>query len=158
MTTLLILGGYGYTGKLLARHLLAQSKVQIILAGRNPDKAWKFANELNDKRVSTAHVDAADADSLRAALQNVDLLLVAAPTTQHTETVIRAALDAKVDYLDVQYSHKKLIILNGLALGIERAGLCFVTEAATIPACLRPWCGMQLNNLTVPKARSLPGT
>lgn len=108
MTTFLILSGYGYTGKLLAKHLPAQSDAKIILGGRNLDKANAFADELYDERISTALVDAADADSLRAALQNVDFLLVAAPTTQHAETVIRAALDAKMDYLDIQCSSKNL--------------------------------------------------
>ena len=133
MTTFLILGGYGYTGKLLAKHLLAQTDAKLILGGRSLEKAQAFANELNDRRVSTLRVDAADADSLRAALQHVDMILVAAPTTQHAGTVIRAALDARVDYLDVQYSNKKLAILNKLALEIEKAGLCFVTEAGYHP-------------------------
>lgn len=133
MTTFLILGGYGYTGKLLAKHLLAQSNAKIILGGRNLDKANAFADELDDERISTARVDAADTDSLRAALQNVDLLLVAAPTTHHAETVIRAALDAKVDYLDIQYSRVKLSTLNELAPEIGKAGLCFVTEAGYHP-------------------------
>jgi saccharopine dehydrogenase (NAD+, L-lysine-forming) len=133
MTTFLVLGGYGYTGKLLAKHLLAQSNAKLILAGRSLEKARAFADELKDERVSAACVDATDADSLRAALHNVDLLLVAAPTTQHAGTVVRAALDARVDYLDVQYSSKKLTTLNELAPEIEQAGLCFVTEAGYHP-------------------------
>ena len=133
MTTFLILGGYGYTGKMLAKRLLERTDVRITLAGRNPDKARAFANELDNERVSVRHADAADAYSLRAALQNVNLLLVAAPTTQHARTVISAALDAKVDYLDVQYSRRKLAILNELAPEIKKAGLCFVTEAGYHP-------------------------
>jgi len=133
MTTFLILGGYGYTGKLLAKHLLARSQAKIILAGRNLEKAQAFADELNNERISMARVDAANSDSLHAALQNVDMILVAAPTTQHAEIVIRAALDAKVDYLDVQYSSKKLTVLNELAPEIKDAGLCFVTEAGYHP-------------------------
>ncbi len=150
MKTFLILGGYGYTGKLLAKHLLAQSKAKLILAGRNLDKANAFADELDDKRISSARVDAADTDSLRAALQNVDLLLVAAPTTQHTETVIRAALDAKVDYLDIQFSSKKLVILNELAPEIKKAGLCFVTEAGYhpgLPSAMVRYAAAQLDSI-----------
>ena len=150
MTTILILGGYGYTGKLLAKHLLARSQAEIILAGRNPEKAQAFADELNDPRVSIARVDAADPDSLRAALQNVDLILVAAPTTQQAETVIRAALDAKVDYLDVQYSSKKLTVLSELAPEIEKAGLCFVTEAGYhpgLPSAMVCYAATQLDEI-----------
>jgi len=150
MTTFLILGGYGYTGKLLAKHLLAQSQAKIILAGRNLDKAQALADELNDERVSAVCVDAADADSLRTALQNVGMLLVAAPTTHHAGTVIRAALDAKVDYLDVQYSSKKLTILNELAPKIEQAGLCFVTEAGYhpgLPSAMVRYAAAQLDSI-----------
>ena len=39
MSRILILGGYGYTGKLLAKHLLAQTDVEIIISGRNLEKA-----------------------------------------------------------------------------------------------------------------------
>ncbi len=54
--------------------------------------------------MSAQQVDATDPASLRQALHGVDLMLVAAPTTHHTETVVRAALDAGVDYLDIQYA------------------------------------------------------
>lgn len=130
---ILILGGYGYTGKLLAKHLLEQSEAKIILAGRNLKNADALSNELNDPRVSTAYADASDPDSMHKALQNVDLFLVAAPTTKHANEVIRVALDSRVDYLDVQFSSKKISILKNLASEIEEAGLCFVTEAGYHP-------------------------
>ncbi len=89
MTTFLVLGGYGYTGKLLARHLLAQSKAKVILAGRTLEKAQAFAGELDNERVSAVRVNAADADALRSALHSVDLLLVAAPTTHHDVPIFK---------------------------------------------------------------------
>jgi short subunit dehydrogenase-like uncharacterized protein len=45
--TILILGGYGDTGKLLARFLLQESRASVILAGRNQAKADSAAVELN---------------------------------------------------------------------------------------------------------------
>ncbi len=133
MTTILILGGYGYTGRLLAKHLLAQSDAEIVIAGRNIEKAQILEDQLNDSRVSPAFVDAAEPDSIMAALQNVDMLLVAAPTTRHTKKVVRAAIETKVDYLDVQYSSKKIAILKECAPEIKRNHLCFVTEAGYHP-------------------------
>ena len=150
MTTFLILGGYGYTGKLLTKHLLENSDAKLILGGRNLDKAKTFADELNDQRVSTVQVDAANSESLRNALQKVDMILVAAPTTDHAETVIRSALEAKVDYLDIQYSSKKLKILNQLAPEIEGAGLCYVTEAGYhpgLPSAMVRYAAKQMDNL-----------
>lgn len=132
---ILILGGYGYTGKLLSKHLLAHSDAKLIIGGRHLDKANEFAEELGgDSRISTVQVDASDAKSLASALQNdVDILVVAAPTSQYAETVARAALDARVDCLDVQLSSEKLAALQKLKPEIEKAGLCFVTEAGSHP-------------------------
>ncbi|NWG07924.1 MAG: saccharopine dehydrogenase NADP-binding domain-containing protein [Chloroflexi bacterium] len=130
---ILILGGYGYTGKLLAKHLLAQTSHPIILAGRNIEKAAAYAKELKSDRVSVRRVDAADADSLRKGLQGTDFLLVAAPTTHQADTVIKAALHAGVDYLDVQFSDVKLATLYKHKDEIEKKGLCFITEAGYHP-------------------------
>lgn len=130
---ILILGGYGYTGKLLAKHLLAKTNHTIILAGRNIGKATTYAKELNSERVSTRRVDAADSDSLRDGLKGADFLLVAAPTTHQADTVIEAALKAGVDYLDVQFSDAKLDSLHKHKEEIEKKGLCFITEAGYHP-------------------------
>jgi len=133
MPTILILGGYGYTGKLLAKHLLLQTDVQIVISGRNLEKAKSFADELNNSRVTVRQVDASNFDSLIQAMQGVTLCLVAAPTTHHTETVIRACVSAHVDYLDIQFSLKKLQTLYASEEEIKKAGLCFITEAGYHP-------------------------
>ncbi len=130
---ILILGGYGHTGKLLAKYLLAQTNHSVILAGRNIEKATAYAKELNSDRVSVRRVDAADANSLREGLKGVDFLLVAAPTTHQADTVIEAAVNAGVDYLDVQFSDAKLASLYRHKDEIERKNLCFVTEAGYHP-------------------------
>ena len=133
MKTILILGGYGYTGKFLARHLLRQTDVNVILAGRSLDKARAFAQELNDSRVTVIRVDASDLEGLRQALQSVTLCLVAAPTTHQAETVIQACIDAHVYYLDVQFSSRKLKALSTAEEKIKEDGLCFITEAGFHP-------------------------
>ena len=133
MKKILILGGYGYTGKLLAKYLLSQTNVQIVIAGRNLEKAKEFACEWNDSRVTAIQADAANFASLSQALQGVTLCLVAAPTTHHTATVVHACIQARVDYLDVQYSSKKLEALFAAESKIKQAGLCFITEAGYHP-------------------------
>ncbi len=159
MTTILILGGAGYTGRSLTRHLLEQTETKIILAGRNLEKAQALAGALNaefkDGRVTAVRADAADAASLKAAFTpevrgfaGADLVLVAAPTTAHAETVIRAALEAGVDYLDVQISAKKFALLGSLADEIKRKKLCFITEAGFhpgLPSALVRYAAAQLD-------------
>jgi len=133
MQTILLLGGYGSTGRPLTKHLLAQTSTRIIIAGRHLDKAQAFVDSLQSDRVTPLQVDATDPLSLRRALQGVDLLLVAAPTTHHTETVVRAALDAGVDYLDIQFADTKLDVLRAHEKEILEKKLCFVTEAGYHP-------------------------
>ncbi len=130
---ILILGGYGYTGKWLAKHLLAQTNHKLILAGRNAEKATAYAKELNSDRISVRRVDATDVHSLREGLKGVDFLLVAAPTTHQADTVIEAALEAGVDYLDVQFSDAKFAALHKHKDEVEKKNLCFVTEAGYHP-------------------------
>jgi saccharopine dehydrogenase-like NADP-dependent oxidoreductase len=148
MSTIFILGGYGYTGKLLAKHLLAQTDVEIIISGRSEEKAKSFADELNDPRVSVRQADAANAESLTQAIQGATLCLVAAPITHHAETVIRACIAAHVDYLDVQFSSKKLKALYAAEEEIKQAGLCFVPEAGYhpgLPAALIRYAASKLD-------------
>ncbi|MCL5611509.1 MAG: saccharopine dehydrogenase NADP-binding domain-containing protein [Chloroflexi bacterium] len=147
---ILILGGYGYTGRLLAKHLLAQTKYQIVIAGRHLDKAQTLVDGLHDSRATARQVDASDSVSLKNALQGVDFLLVAAPTTHHTETVIRAALDAGVDYLDVQFSPEKIKILNAHAKEMQDKKLCFITEAGFhpgLPAALIRYAASKMDSI-----------
>lgn len=47
MTTILILGGCGFTDKLLVKHLLTQTDVQLTIAARNLDKAQRFVDLLS---------------------------------------------------------------------------------------------------------------
>jgi len=147
---ILILGGYGYTGKLLAKHLLARTNHNIILAGRNSEKANAFAKELNNDRISVRGVDAANPNSLRDGLKGVDFLLVAAPTTHQAETVIQSALEADVDYLDVQLSDAKLAALRKCENEFKKRGLCFVTEAGYhpgLPSALIRYAAGKLDNI-----------
>ncbi len=154
MTRILILGGYGITGRLLARHLLEQSEAQIILAGRSLEKAQSYAEELNStfkgERVSSIYVDASSKKTLLEALKNVDMLLVAAPTAQYADIVIHAALESEVDYLDVQLDAKKYALLNSLATEIKHAGRCFITEAGFhpgLPAAMVRNAALQLERM-----------
>lgn len=133
MATILILGGYGYTGKFLAKHLLTYTDVNIIISGRSLQKASAFTAELDSPRASAGYADASDKKSLLQALQGVTLCLVAAPTTHHADTVIRACIDARVDYLDVQFAASKLTALYAAKGEIEQTGLCFITEAGYHP-------------------------
>ncbi len=100
--------------------------------------------------MTARQADAANLESLTHALQNVSLCLVAAPSTHHAETVIRACIQARVDYLDVQLSSKKLNALFAARNEIKQAGLCFITEAGFhpgLPAAMIRYAATKLDNM-----------
>lgn len=154
--TILLLGGYGNTGALLTRWLLQETDARLVIAGRSPQKAERLKSELEGaypagaSRLAARRADASDPASLAAALQGVDLLLVASSTAQYARQVAQAALDAHTDYLDIQYSTQKIAVLKSLASEIERAGLCFITDGGFhpgLPAALVRYAATQLDPL-----------
>jgi saccharopine dehydrogenase-like NADP-dependent oxidoreductase len=152
--TILMVGGYGTTGRILTRLLLQRTDCRLVLAGRNREKAERAAAEFNrwfaGDRVTATFVDAADETSLRRALDGVDLLLLASSTSEYTDRIAAAVLDARADYLDLQYSSTKLATLQALAGQIEAAGCCFITDAGFhpgLPAALVRYVASQFDRL-----------
>ncbi|CAB9497028.1 saccharopine dehydrogenase [Seminavis robusta] len=155
--TLLILGGYGNTGKLIANLLLEIRKdTSIVLAGRNLAEAQKETDRLNQAfeghRVFARQVDASSATSLQAALSDdVDVLVVASSTTALTQQVMQAAIDVNVDYYDIQYSDShRLEVLESLKSDIESSGKTFVVEGGFhpgVPAALVRYAATQLDHV-----------
>jgi NAD(P)-dependent dehydrogenase (short-subunit alcohol dehydrogenase family) len=134
--TILILGGYGNTGRPLAKLLLQETDVQLILAGRSLEKAESAAAEFNrsaGQRVVGIAADASDPIRMRQVLQGVDLLVVASSTVCYAQQVATAALEAGADYLDVQFSTQKVAMLKAMAGEIEKAGRCFITDGGFHP-------------------------
>jgi len=151
---ILILGGYGSTGIPIAQFLLAQTDVSIILAGRNLEKARHAAQKLNVEhgggRVYAACANASDPQSLHQAFEGKDMVVVASSTSEYTETVARSAIEAGIDYLDVQYSTKKMRILQSLSKEIEQKNLCFITDGGFhpgLPAAMVRLVADQFNSL-----------
>lgn len=72
---ILIVGGYGLVGGLIARHLrTAGHDADLILAGRNPDAGEALARELGAR---TARLDVHDADADLAIIGPTDLIVAA---------------------------------------------------------------------------------
>ncbi len=132
-----ILGGYGSTGRPLAEYLLQETDAQVVIAGRNIEKARETANLLGtkfeDRRITCQAVDASDQDGLRAAFSQVDVVVVVASTSAFVSQIATAALEAGIDYLDVQYSTHKMAVLQAMAPHIEAAGCCFITDGGFHP-------------------------
>jgi len=134
---LLILGGSGITGSLIARFLLQETLLDLVLAGRSLEKARQVVERLNQEfpgeRVRACKADAADLNSLRLAFRDMDWIVVASSTARYAGNVAEAALDVGAHYLDIQYAASKFAALHQLEDEIQHHGLCFITDAGFHP-------------------------
>jgi saccharopine dehydrogenase (NAD+, L-lysine-forming) len=135
--TIMVLGGYGTTGRTLCELLLEHGDAGVVVAGRSLEKGEAAAAELGERypgRVTARAADAADAVSLARALDGVGLVAVAASVLRHAGTVAQAALDAGADYFDLLLtSEEKLAALERLRPRLEAEGRCFVTDGGIHP-------------------------
>jgi saccharopine dehydrogenase-like NADP-dependent oxidoreductase len=81
----LILGGYGGAGSCISHLLLQETDCDIVVAGRHKARALDLSERLNAKfpgaRASGVFADASQSESLKLALQGVDLI-ISASTSQ----------------------------------------------------------------------------
>jgi saccharopine dehydrogenase (NAD+, L-lysine-forming) len=161
-TKLLLLGGYGSAGRLIAELLLKWSNVQLVLAGRSFERAQGVAGELNHRfpgnRVTALCLDATDPASLARAFTEVTLVLVASSTSEAALTVARASLNAGIDYFDIQFSQSKVEALKSIADEILQEGSCFITDGGFhpgLPAVLVRYIAQQFDRLEVANVGSV---
>lgn len=98
MTTWMLYGAYGYTGKLIAQEARKQGH-QPLLAGRSADKLSLMAEKSNLPYLA---IDLSDVDKLALVLSKVQLVLHAAgPFIQTSDPMLQACLKAGVHYVDI---------------------------------------------------------
>lgn len=97
----IVLGGCGEMGSEATRDLAETSDFEeIVIADIDLSKAQRLADELGGGRVRAVRVDASDENALLEKFKGFDV--VANCTTYHFGmTVVRAAISAKVNYLDL---------------------------------------------------------
>ena len=152
---ILILGGYGNVGLAIARLLVSQTKLGIILAGRNGERAQRAAQQFNTEFktdcFSGLRVDAASKESLIQAFRQVGMVVVASSTIEFTQIVAEAALESGIDYFDIQISAAaKRQALEALQERVLSSGRCFITDGGYrpgIPAAMVRYAATQIPGL-----------
>ncbi len=153
---ILILGGYGETGRRLARHLLSQTEAHIVIAGRDGARAEALASELNSAhpggRAYGIALEAASEHQFRNAFSFSRLLINAGPAlpVNVIKGLAEAVLDAGADWIDVQLDVRQASTLAGFKPRIEAEGRCFVTQGGFhpgVPGLLVRWAAERVDRL-----------
>ncbi len=103
MSKVVVLGGGGGIGSVAARALAAlEAFDEIVVADLRVDEAAKLATSLGGGRVTSALVDVADPASIASALRGASVVLnCVGPFYRFGLPVLKAALEARVNYVDV---------------------------------------------------------
>ena len=149
--TILIIGGYGNTGRLTTALLLDHLPAcQLIIAGRNLDKAKAFAAQYPNQP-DVRYIDVANPQSFAKGIEGVDLIINASSTLEYTEQILEVLLQHPVDYLDSHLSSpEKINILKRNRLAIQAAGFKYITDGGFhpgVPAALIRYGALELEEL-----------
>jgi len=104
MATIIVLGGSGAVGRVAVKTLAAHPAFKKVIIGDiELDKANALVQELSSADVTALHVDVGDPASIKAAVEDVDVVLnCTGPFYQYAVPVLEAVLDAGVlKYVDV---------------------------------------------------------
>jgi len=164
MSTILIIGGYCNTGRYIAELLLQHTDAELILAGRNEEKARAAASRLRGQHggsVEALRLDAGDEEQLRNAFARCDLAVFAASTHKELGSIMRAAIETQTDYLDTQLSiAQKIEALRRHEDAFVQRGMTVITDGGFhpgLPAALVRHAALHFDQLKLANVSSYMG-
>ena len=98
---IVVLGGTGLTGRCAVRDLAESPEVsEVVMTSRSLKKAQKIADEIKSKKVSIAQIDVTKHDDTVRVLKGANVAINAVQYYYNLD-IMKAALEAKVNYLDL---------------------------------------------------------
>ena len=135
MKTVLVLGGYGFFGERIAASLARDANLQVLVGGRNRDKAAQAARRMGISDAAAVRVDASDpglVDVLR--LLRIDVLVhTAGPFQEQDYAVARAAIAAGCHYLDLADGRAFVAGIEALDEAARSRGVSVISGASSVP-------------------------
>jgi len=136
LLNVLVLGGYGFFGTRIARSLSRDSRMRVLVGGRDARKATSTARGLGLDADCGIAIDANWADfAARLESLDVDLLIhTAGPFQEQTYEVPRAAIAAGCDYVDLADGRRFVAGIAQLDGEARARGVSVVSGASSVPA------------------------
>ncbi len=101
MKTVVILGGAGDMSHITVKDLVSYNKdAKVVIADKDVTKAQQRVKEIATDRVSTEYVDLDNEESIKAVIENVDIVMNCA-LSKYNLPVMKAALNVGTNYLDL---------------------------------------------------------
>ena len=133
----LVIGGTGGMGQGVARDLIKQGQIkEVILGDINTDPNRVQEKLRASEKVSLAKIDVNDHDGLVSAIKKVDVVVnCAGPFYKTAVAVARAAVEAKVNYIDIcdDYEAAEILFASDIDKAAKEAGITVLTGMGSDP-------------------------
>lgn len=133
----LIIGGVGGMGQGVARDLIKQEQVEkVILADLYPDPERLTTKLRESDKASLVKMDVADHQAMVEAFQKVDVVInTAGPFYKTAVPVAKAAVEAKVNYIDIcdDYEGTEILYESDIDRLAKEAGITVLTGMGSDP-------------------------
>jgi hypothetical protein len=136
MHRVLIIGAYGFFGSRIAAALRRNQRIQLVLAGRNLEKATAMAYQLGLTADHARQLDAADAQlAVQLKKLRIDTVLhTAGPFQEQDYAVAQAAIRAGANYLDLADGRAFVGGITRLDAAARAANVRVVSGVSSLPA------------------------
>ncbi len=138
--SILLLGGYGAVGRRMARLILLETPVSLVIAGRRLNEAeaccQALRSEFPDRSIEARYTDVYDVVSMQQAFKGIDLVMVLTTTPANIEQIAQTALACGCNYLDILVTGSVWTDLQVLAPKIAEKGKIFISQAGFHPGML----------------------
>lgn len=136
--------GYGNIGSVIATDLAENMpSTEVVIAGRHRSKADEVATTIDKKNVAGIQLDACNYHKLVNTIKEFDLVVGALPGDIGYQSV-KAAIDTKVDMVDVSYMPENPLTLNEDA---TKAGVIVVPDCGVAPGISNLLLGHSISKL-----------
>ncbi len=133
ISTVLVLGAYGFAGRAVTRRLAATGRFTVIAAGRNRSKLEALRRS-DDAAVSILPLDIDDPAALASALSTAQLVVnCVGPYIGSGSRVARAAVNAGIGYLDLASEQEHYRRLQSLDAECRQARVPVLTGLGAYP-------------------------
>jgi saccharopine dehydrogenase-like NADP-dependent oxidoreductase len=136
MERVLVLGAYGFFGSRISAALARNPRIELILAGRDLNKATALAYQLGLKADRAKVLDASD-PRFAAQLKKLGirvLIHTAGPFQQQKYAVAQAAIQAGSHYLDLADGRAYVQGITRLDAAARAANVSVISGASSLPA------------------------
>lgn len=142
MKTLVL--GYGNIGSVFATDFAeSMPSTEVVIAGRHRNKAERAAAAIHRENVTWTQLDAHNYDRLVDAMRGFDLVVGTLPGDVGYQSV-KAAIDAKVDMVDISYMPENPLTLNEDAV---KADVTIVPDCGVAPGISNLLIGHTISKL-----------